>query len=165
MKRMVSLIGLMLVPALLTGQAKHHAATADTTKHWEVGMDAVVSQTGDSLPGDVRIGLLLGKNASVEYSASAQRTEGYLEVKAELGVTASIIPGTSNRDGSYFRPHVALHYDGGPSQVGYGLATGVREGTGPVTVRMEMYVTFYQATKSLAAFTDAGAKAGVSYYF
>jgi hypothetical protein len=165
--RYLKLLVLLLVPSLLVAQHRSKVlAVADSgSKHFEVGTDMIVSQTGDSLPGDVRIGLLLGKNASIEYSASAQRGEGYLEAKLELGILASVIPGSSNRSGEFVRPHVALHYDGGPSQFGYGLGAGMRVPTGPITVRMEMYTTFYQATAKLPAFTDAGAKAGVSYYF
>lgn len=165
-----SKLGLLLLLGLLPMnlQAQHRKAlAADTVKavHVELGADAVMRTDSVTEPQSVRIGLLLGSAFTVEYRASATRSEGYFEATADLGITAALLSGSTNRAGQYVEPLLSYHYDGGPAQLGVGVEVGTRTATiGPMAIRASMFTIDYFATKRLPTVTSVGARVGVSFW-
>ena len=143
-------------------------AQADTTKRYrvELGADAVMRTDSVTEPQSVRAGLLLGTAFTVEYRASAARaSEGYFEATADLGVTAALFPGSTNRAGQYVEPVVSYHYEGGPAQLGVGVEAGTRTLlTNGTAVRASMFTTVYLGTSRLPGVTSVGARVGVSFW-
>jgi hypothetical protein len=132
----------------------------------EVGFDAVMRTDSVTEPQRVRAGLLVGTRATVEYTAAVARSsEGYFEATASLGVTLSVVPGSTNRAGAYVGVALPYHYEGGPAQLGLDEEVGMRTPALGGTARLAMFSTQWLKTKRLPGPTAMGARAGLSFYF
>lgn len=109
--------------------AIHRADAAVDSSQFKVefGSDLRALKTGDSLPADVRIGLVVSNAFTVEGSVAAQQDSGYIEADVSLGVTASLFPGSTNYHGQFAFASPVLHYEGGAFQPGIKFGTGTRQ--------------------------------------
>lgn len=131
----------------------------------EFGSDVNVSQTGDSLPGDVRLGWILGNTFTLEATGAAQKDGDYLEAEVGLGVTAAIFPGATSVHGQFVEGALAYHYEGGPFQYGVVFGTGMRlVATNGIAARTGAFVEYLFPRAGIAAHTSIGAKVGISFW-
>lgn len=139
MRRFAMVLMLLLIPSFLLAQAKGPKkslratmAAADSLVdssnfHVEFGSDLRATQTGDSLPADVRLGVIVGKNFTIEGAVAAQQDSGYTEADVALGFTGAIFPGATNFHGQYVHAAGVLHYEGAAYQYGIRFGTGNRQ--------------------------------------
>lgn len=149
------------------GRAAIVAAAESLPRHIELGVDAVMRSDSVTQPRSLRAGLVLGQNFTLEVQSSAERSsEGYFEATANLGVTAAILPSSTNLAGEYVMPLVSYHYDGGPAQLGVGFETGTRDvlSASGFSARASMFTITYFKTASLPAITSVGARVGLSFW-
>ena len=122
MKSLKALVLLLMVPAVLAGQAHKpklrglkakvvsvNAAADSAGFKWELGSDVNVAQTGDSLLGDLRVAYILNSNFTLEPAFGAKSTAAGLEGEASLGVTAAIFPGATSMHGEALHGALAYH--------------------------------------------------------
>ncbi len=172
---MVVLLGLCLLPAIghaqrpATMRASRAAADAAVdSSHFKVefGTDLRATQTGDSLPADVRLGVVVGSGFTLEGSLAAQQDSGYIEATAGLGVTAAIFPGTTSYHGQFLHAALLLHYEGADFQPGLRFGTGTRgvlSATAGALVRLSAGMEHRFARGALEAGNVAYVEVGVSF--
>jgi hypothetical protein len=145
------------------------AQTPDSMQRHRLELGSDVSMRSDSVtePVRVRVGYGVDQRFTVEYAASAARSdEGYFEANVSLGVTAAVVPGSTRFDGPYLSPQLIYHYEGGPAQLGVGIEVGTRKQTGAnMVARVFMFTRDYFATRRLPTVTSIGVGAGVSFGF
>jgi len=163
---LVPLLGsLLLAPGTVEAQGTPAQIDSAQRHALELGTDIRMRTDSVTEPTRVRIGIALGPRITVEYTASASRSEeGYFEANASLGLTAALTPGATRFAGAYVAPSILYHYEGGPAQLGAGLELGKRMQVGAnVILRAFMFMDDYFATRRLPAITSAGAGAGGSF--
>lgn len=176
MKRILSLVALLLIPVVLVSQApkkrglraaiaRANAAADSSGFRFELGSDVNTLKSGDSLPADVRAGFVVSSRASVEASISARADSGYTEYEATLGATAAIFPGATVTHGEYLHFAGVYHNDGGEHQFGVRFGTGNREvAVNGISARVSGFVERLFANGSLPADTRVGASVGLSIW-
>ena len=175
MRKYLSCLALLLVPALLVAQGKPRGlrarvaaanAAADSAGFkFELGSDANVLQSGDSLPASIRAGFVLGSSTSLEASISARADSGYTEYEASVGATAAIFPGSSVTHGQYIFGAGVYHNDGGAHQYGVRFGSGNREvAVNGISARVQAFVERLFANGPLPADTRVGTSLGVSLW-
>lgn len=170
------LIALLLVPAVLSAQRPARAtmrtvvrsvnALADSA-HYKVefGSDVNVSQTGDSLPGLVRVGYILGNTFTVEARGSAQKDNSYLEADLALSLTAAVFPGATSVHGQYVEAGLAYRYEGGAFQYGLSIGTGTRAiATNGIAARIGAFSQYLLPRNGIPGSTTVGARVGISFW-
>jgi hypothetical protein len=172
--RMLVLVVLAaLVPIGLSAQhrglrkamAQANAAADSANFHVELGMDLRALKTGDSLPAEVRLGVIVDPTFSIEAGVAAQQDSDYIEADVALGATAAVFPGATTQHGQYVFGSALLHYEGGAFQPGVRFGTGDRQvgsASAGMIVRVSTGVQHLFKRGSLAASNSAYVAVGIS---
>ncbi len=176
MRRFALLLLALAVPITLSAQAKPKGlrarmaaanATADSGNfHVEFGSDIRATQTGDSLPADVRIGVILDPTFTIESSVAAQQDSGYTEADVTLGLTAAVFPDATSLHGQFVHASGVLHYEGAAFQAGIRFGTGNRQvasTSAGALVRMSAGIEHLFARGPLEAHNVAYVEVGLSF--
>lgn len=135
---------------------------------WELWAGSRIAQTGDSLPGVVGVGKLIGSRFSFEISVSAH-SEGpsgsqHLEGDFTAGVTAAIFPGSTNVHGEGVYGDVINHRVGTDWQWGVQFGTLLRVvGASGISARTGPYYRYLAARGPLGSNSGVGAVVLVAF--
>lgn len=187
MRRFALLLMALFIPFTLSGQRPKAAgpphkslrqsiaaadSMVDSSKFKvEFGSDLRALKTGDSLPADVRLGVVVSNTFTIEASVAAQQDSSnaqgnYIEADVALGVTASLFPGATNYHGQYVFASPVLHYEGSNFQYGVKFGTGNRQvasTSAGMLARISAGIQHLFARDLLPAKNEAFVEVGVSF--